>query len=253
MITLLTLTHAFAQGAIDPALQAVRGRKIWMVGAPPADCERVERELGLIVDCDTDWATTQDEVVIWCTEIPHAVGPAILAFLGRSHADVRTHQTNPGAAGTGECGEIFEITVRYPNDGTGTTASTAPATTPSKKLFGDGGTFTEGQPPAATTGGISPTLQAIRGRRIWMVNAPESECQRVERELGLDVECDPSWEALAHDEIVIWCTEIPHAVGPELLQYLGKSHYEVRTHQTNPAAAAGTGECGEMFEITIRY
>ena len=51
---------------------------------------------------------------------------------------------------------------------------------------------------------------------------------------------------------MIWCTEIAHEAAPALLRYLGKDHYEVRTHQTNPAAA-GTGECGMSFEITVRY
>ena len=113
MLPLLILADAFAQDTIHPVLQAARGRRVWMVGAPPEDCQRVEQELGLIVDCDTDRESAEDEVVIWCTEIPHAVGPALLEFLGRTHADVRTHQTNPAAAGTGECGQLFEITVRY--------------------------------------------------------------------------------------------------------------------------------------------
>ncbi|MFT5682437.1 MAG: hypothetical protein ACI8RZ_003355 [Myxococcota bacterium] len=258
MLPLLLLTTASAQDtAIHPALQAARGRKVWMVGAPPEDCRRVEQELGMLVDCDTDWQTAEDEVVIWCTEIAHEVGPALLEFLGRSHARVRTHQTNPTAAGTGECGMLFEITVRYPNTGSGGViggvVSGSPPTTGGKKLFGENGDFAGGTPPATvTSGSYGATLTALRGRRIWMVNAPESECARVEQELGLDVECDPTWESLAQHEIVIWCTQIPHEAAPAILEFLGKSDYEVRTHQTNPSAA-GTSECGELYEITVRY
>ena len=256
MLPLLLLMPASGQENVPPALQAMRGRKIWMVGAPPADCARVERELGLVVECDTTWETRQDEVVIWCTEIPHEVGPAILSFLGRSHAEVRTHQTNPSAGGTGECGQIFEITVRYPSSSGSEgdiTAGPVGGDQGSKKLFGSTGNYSSVEQPTLTPAASgSGVLAAMRGRKIWMINAPQSECDRVERELGLVVECDPAWEALAHEEIVIWCTDIPHEAAPAILGFLGKDHYRVRTHQTNPSAG-GTGECGEIFEITVRY
>lgn len=117
MLTTLLMSLAAAQEAVPSvpaALQGVRGRKIWMVGAPPEDCRRVEQELGLSVDCDTDWGGggTQ-EIVIWCPEIPHTAAPAILSFLGKDSFNVRTHQTNPAATSTNECGELYEITVRY--------------------------------------------------------------------------------------------------------------------------------------------
>jgi len=174
---------------------------------------------------------------------------------------VRTHQTNPAAGGTGECGQVFEITVRYPNstrseqeiitemEGSGGTSTGT--STGSKKLFGESGHYSGGAQLTPVAVG-NDTLAALRGRKIWMINAPVSECARVEQELGMVVECDPTWEALAHEEIVIWCTEISHEAAPAILRFLGKEHYSVRTHQTNPAAG-GTGECGQVFEITVRY
>ena len=63
MLSLLLLATDPGHAAVHPALQAMRGRKIGMVGAPAADCARVEQELGLVVECDTNWETSQDEVV----------------------------------------------------------------------------------------------------------------------------------------------------------------------------------------------
>ena len=68
----------------------------------------------MVVECDPDWDHTGDpEIVIWCTEIPHVAAQTVLDHLGLNGFDIRTHQTNPGAAGLGECGELFEITVRW--------------------------------------------------------------------------------------------------------------------------------------------
>ena len=145
----------------------------------------------------------------------------------------------------------LQLSLRHPNllqalgGGSEQIAGSIESGSGHKKLFGDGGSY-------ASSGPDADVLAAIRGRKIWMVRAPESECARVERELGLVVDCDPNWNALASEEIVIWCTEIPHAAAPAILRALGKESFEVRTHQTNPAAA-GTGECGESFEITVRY
>ncbi len=105
------------RGTISEAgfsMASLQGRKIWLVNPPNrAPCEKMEAA-GMIVECDPDWDHAGDpEIVIWCTEIPHVAAQTVLDHLGLSGFDIRTHQTNPGAAGTGECGELFEITVRW--------------------------------------------------------------------------------------------------------------------------------------------
>ena len=96
------------------------------------------------------------------------------------------------------------------------------------------------------------TIDSLRGRKVWIVNAPNRQpCDQLEA-AGLIVECDTGWDHEGNDEIVIWCTEIPHSAAGVVLDYLGLRGFDVRTHQTNPSMA-GLSECGELFEITIRW
>ncbi|MFT5680704.1 MAG: hypothetical protein ACI8RZ_001610 [Myxococcota bacterium] len=96
------------------SMASLDGRKIWLVNPPNrTPCAKAEAA-GMIVDCDTEWDYEGDpEIVIWCTEIPHVAAQTVLDHLGLTGFNIRTHQTNSGAGGTGECGELFEITVRW--------------------------------------------------------------------------------------------------------------------------------------------
>ncbi|MDG1484268.1 MAG: hypothetical protein P8R54_32045 [Myxococcota bacterium] len=96
------------------SMASLEGRQIWLVNPPDRTaCDKLEA-VGMIVDCDTEWEYTGDpEVVIWCTEIPHVAAQTVLDYLNLTGFSVRTHQTNPDAAGLNECGELFEITVRW--------------------------------------------------------------------------------------------------------------------------------------------
>ena len=106
-----------ARDVISPdgfSMGALKGRKVWIVNAPNREpCDKLEAA-GMVVECDVDWDHTGDpEIVIWCTEIPHVAGQVVLDFLGLSGFNIRTHETDPYAGGLGECGELFEITVRW--------------------------------------------------------------------------------------------------------------------------------------------
>ena len=105
-------------------------------------------------------------------------------------------------------------------------------------------------PSAAAATSVS--MASLRGRKIWLVNPPNQEpCRKMEA-AGLSVECDPDWDHTGAPEIVIWCTEIPHAAAQTVLDHLGLTGFDIRTHQTN-VSAGGTAECGQVFEITVRW
>jgi hypothetical protein len=113
-----------------------------------------------------------------------------------------------------------------------------------------------GNTDPGTERGVIPSagfsMESLRGRKIWLVNPPSRvPCEKMEA-AGLIVECDPDWDHAGNPEIVIWCTEIPHVAAQTVLDYLGLTGFDIRTHQTNPGAA-GTSECGELFEITVRW
>lgn len=92
----------------------LRDRQIWLVNAPDQTPCREMEAAGLRVTCDPDWEHSGDpEIVIWCTEIPHSAAQMVLDHLGLTGFSIRTHQTNATAGGTSECGEVFEITVRW--------------------------------------------------------------------------------------------------------------------------------------------
>ena len=96
------------------------------------------------------------------------------------------------------------------------------------------------------------SMASLRGRKIWLVNPPSrAPCRRAEA-AGLVVDCDPDWDHSGEPEIVIWCTEIPHGAAQTVLDHLGLTGFNIRTHQTN-RAAGGTEECGMSFEITVRW
>ncbi len=96
------------------SMASLQGRQIWLVNPPNrVACDKLEAA-GMIVECDTEWEHTGDsEIVIWCTELPHVAAQTVLDYLNLTDFEIRTHQTNPSAAGLNECGELFEITVRW--------------------------------------------------------------------------------------------------------------------------------------------
>ncbi len=95
-------------------------------------------------------------------------------------------------------------------------------------------------------------LSDLKGRQIWMVNGPVSECKKME-DLGMIVDCEQGRDTLGmEDEIVIWCQEFDGGIAKKILDHLGHPNFEVRTHETQPWGT-DNGECGELFEITIRY
>ena len=89
-----------------------------MVNAPKGDCQKMEK-LGMIVDCEQgrDTMGMEHEIVIWCEEFDHGIAQKILDHLGHSDFEVRTHQTFPPGTDNGECGQLFEVTVRYKDPG----------------------------------------------------------------------------------------------------------------------------------------
>ena len=91
----------------------------------------------------------------------------------------------------------------------------------------------------------------MRGRQIWAIDADRSYCQKLEQ-LGLVVECDPEWGSGNHEQIVIRCTQIPHAAAPMILDHLGLNHFTVDTYVTDPSTADDS-ECGEVYEIAIWF
>jgi hypothetical protein len=110
-----------AAGGIEPhifELSQLSGRQIWMVNGPTAECRKMEK-LGMIVDCEQgrDTLGMEDEIVIWCQEFDHSIAKKILDHLGHPDFDIRTHVTYPPGTDNGECGELFEVTIRYKDMG----------------------------------------------------------------------------------------------------------------------------------------
>ena len=65
--------------------------------------------------------------------------------------------------------------------------------------------------PAPSTAPINAgdfSLDDLRGRQIWVIDADRSYCTKLEQ-LGLVVECDPEWGSGNTEQIVIRCTQIP--------------------------------------------
>ncbi len=95
-------------------------------------------------------------------------------------------------------------------------------------------------------------LGDLKGRQVWMVNGPKSDCAKLEK-LGMIVECDQGYDTLGMEhEIVIWCEAFDHGIAQKMLDHLGHSEFSVRTHQTYPPGTDNS-ECGELYEVTIRY
>jgi len=84
-----------------------------------------------------------------------------------------------------------------------------------------------------------------------MVNAPEADCAAVEA-IGLKVTCEPERPGAAGPELVVWCPEISQASSETLLTALSLEGFKVRTWENQPAEKDAE-ECGEFYEITLRY
>ncbi len=96
----------------------LKGRQIWMVNAPQAECRKME-QLGMIVDCEQgrDTMGMEDEIVIWCEMFDAGMAQKILDHLGHPDFEIRTHETQPWGTDNGECGKLFEVTIRYKDSG----------------------------------------------------------------------------------------------------------------------------------------
>ena len=99
-------------------LSDLKGRQIWMVNGPTAECNKME-QLGMIVDCEKgrDTLGMEDEIVIWCEEFDAGIAKKILNHLGHPNFEIRTHKTQPWGTDNGECGKLFEVTIRYKDMG----------------------------------------------------------------------------------------------------------------------------------------
>lgn len=94
-------------------------------------------------------------------------------------------------------------------------------------------------------------LSQLKGRQIWMVNAPKRECDKMEA-LGMVVDCEQGRDLMGmEDEIVIWCQEFGGGIAKKILDHLGHSDFEIRTW--DEGGHVDNSECGELFEVTIRY
>ena len=105
-------------------------------------------------------------------------------------------------------------------------------------------------PPAAPETTEAPPI-SLSGRQVWMVNAPEEDCAAAEA-LGLKVTCDPERPGAAGPELVVWCPEISQASSEALLAALSLEGFAVRTWESQPVEK-NPDECGEFYEITLRY
>ncbi len=254
------LTKAAGKGPATAIseLSQLRGRQIWMVNAPQADCAKMEA-LGMIVDCEQGRETygMQHEIVIWCQEFDHAIAAKILGHLGRSDFSQRTHVTNPQGTNNGECGMLFEITIRYRD--AASTEPAAPVAAPTAPSGGAGGIFSKEGGTATVSSSAAPAaagpisqLNQLRGRQIWMVNAPAAECAKMEA-LGMIVDCDQGGETYGMErDIVIWCQEFDHGIAGKILSHLGRTGFDQRTHVTEPDNVDNE-ECGQLYEITMYY
>ena len=94
-------------------------------------------------------------------------------------------------------------------------------------------------------------LAGLRGRRVWMVNAPEAACAQAEA-LGLVVDCEPARPGAARAEVVSWCPQVSRASLEALRAALGVEGFAVRSWEDQPEEQDGE-ECGAFAEITVRY
>ena len=95
-------------------------------------------------------------------------------------------------------------------------------------------------------------LTQLSGRQIWMVNSPKGDCQKMEK-LGMVVDCEQGRDTWGMEhEIVIWCEAFDGGIAQKILDHLGHGDFSIRTHANQPEFA-DNGECGELYEITIRY
>ena len=100
-------------GSQTAPLQDLQGRQLWMVNAPETDCRRAE-SLGLTVTCEPERpGAAGPEIVAWCPEISQAAAEALVAALGLQGVVVRTWQQQPADKNADECGQFYEITLRY--------------------------------------------------------------------------------------------------------------------------------------------
>ncbi len=98
-------------------LDQLEGRQIWMVNGPKGDCKKMEK-LGMIVDCEQGrslWGM-EHEIVIWCQEFDGGMAKKILDHLGHSDFKIRSW-VNEEHIDNSECGELFEVTIRYKEAG----------------------------------------------------------------------------------------------------------------------------------------
>jgi hypothetical protein len=118
--TLLVMALGSTQEAQAPIsdLSGLSGRQVWMLNAPRGDCAKMEK-LGMLVTCDQgrDTLGLEHEIVIWCEEFDHSIAKKILDHLGHSDFDIRTHHNYPPGTDNSECGQLFEVTIRYRDAG----------------------------------------------------------------------------------------------------------------------------------------
>lgn len=245
-------------GSAISELSQLGGRRVWMVNAPQAECDKLAA-LGMVVNCDQGRETygLERSIVIWCQDFDHAIAGKLLAHLGHTDFEQNTHATYPPGTDNAECGMMYEITIRYPIAGISTPVAQAPvaASSSAGMIFSKEGSSapaaSAAPPSTARATGISQ-LSQLRGRQIWMVNAPLADCAKMEA-LGMIVDCEQGREtdALAN-QIVIWCTQFDHAIAGAILSHLGRTHFQQRTHVTEPGST-DDGECGMLYEITMYY
>ena len=144
-------------------------------------------------------------------------------------------------------------------------STTPPSTTPPSATPPPSGQSTAASIPPELAADLAPLqLEGEARRKIWLVNGNEADKARLEA-LGLIVELDMDRPGAARRELVVWCDEIPHRSAEALLRLLGlplqsedSAHgYVLRTHANTPYTAeeqaAKNEECGEFYEITLRY
>ncbi|MFT5685770.1 MAG: hypothetical protein ACI8RZ_006724 [Myxococcota bacterium] len=89
------------------------GRQVWMVNAPESDCAAAEK-LGLKVTCEPERpGAAGPELVVWCPEISQATAETLLRDLSLEGFAVRTWESQPAEKNAEECGQFYEIVLRY--------------------------------------------------------------------------------------------------------------------------------------------
>jgi hypothetical protein len=102
-----------APDAPEAPAPSLVGRQVWMVNAPEADCAAAEA-LGLRVTCEPQRpGAARGELVVWCPEISQAAAETLLTHLSLEGITVRTWESQPGEANPEECGQFYEIVLRY--------------------------------------------------------------------------------------------------------------------------------------------